>query len=127
MVYDEKGIVSFFKFEMEKLEDIDKIPSDDSELDNYHIDLSIVKLLKIINETSNQMIKYYILNKLFNFYIKVKDFSTTNKTINERDYWILIADTNSLSFPISYRWDAAFKSFNFPDGSTFGIKLDDDE
>lgn len=66
---------------LKKLEDIDKIPSDDSELDNYHIDIYIVKLLKIINETSNQMIKYYILNKLFNFYIKVKDFSTTNKFI----------------------------------------------
>jgi hypothetical protein len=91
---------------LEKMEMIDKIES----TVQINIDIDIFKyvniLLNTVSSTPNKMIKYYVVYKIFDFIIKIKDYITSNnifrnviiKKINEIQENIYILQSSGLEF-----------------------------
>jgi hypothetical protein len=80
LAYLNDNEVTYFFDKLEYLDELDKTLST---TDNNNIVNYIRILLEAVSCTSNKMIRYYIVNKIFSFMMKIKDFLIDHKKFRD--------------------------------------------
>ena len=80
LAYLNDNEVTYF---LDKLEYLDELDKTLSTTDNDNIINYIRILLESVSCTSNKMIRYYIVNKIFTFIMKIKDFLINHKKFRD--------------------------------------------